>query len=202
MFRKTIWVVAAVLISGILIMTGCSKEDSQDVAKNSIAIAPHSTTTPSGSAQIDTSKEGQDVAKKGDTVAVHYTGTLSDGTEFDSSEGREPLEFTVGAGQMIAGFDKAVDGMKVGETKTVTIPAAEAYGPVRPELVMEFPKSSLPQGMNPKVGDQLQMRTASGGSAIVKVTKVTDSSITVDANHELAGKDLTFKIRLVEIKKK
>jgi FKBP-type peptidyl-prolyl cis-trans isomerase 2 len=198
-------VAAVVLLFGILIVTGCSKEDNQDVAQNSLTIAPQSTVIPSNSTPIvtstDTLKEGQEVAKKGDKVAVHYTGTLSDGTQFDSSEGRAPLEFTVGAGQMIAGFDKAVDGMKVGETKTVTIPAAEAYGTVRPELVMEFPKSSLPQGMNPKVGEQLQMRNSSGGTAIVTVTRVTDSSITVDANHELAGKDLTFKIRLVEIKK-
>lgn len=139
------------------------------------------------------------MAKKGDTVAVHYKGSLSDGTVFDSSEGREPLRFTLGAGSMIPGFEEAVNGMNIGDTKTVTIPAEEAYGPRRSDLELEIPREKLPPSLSPNVGDRLQMRTASGGTTIVMVTKTTDSSITIDANHELAGKDLTFEITLVSV---
>lgn len=141
------------------------------------------------------------MVKKGDTVSVHYTGSLSDGTVFDSSEGREPLQFTLGSGMMISGFDKAVDGMEVGETKTVTIPAEEAYGPHRDDMVLEVPRERLPEDLLPEVGDRLQMRNSLGEYMVVKVTNTTDKSITIDANHELAGKDLTFKIKLVGVAK-
>lgn len=134
-------------------------------------------------------------AKAGDTVKVDYTGKLDDGTVFDSSKGRTPLEFTVGAGQMIKGFDEAIPGMKVGETKTVKILADKAYGPYQPELVGKVPISNFPPSITPTVGQKLQL---SNGMP-VKVTAVSDTEVTLDANHELAGKDLTFDITLVEI---
>jgi peptidylprolyl isomerase len=141
------------------------------------------------------------VVNNGDVVKVDYTGTLSDGTMFDSSIGREPLEFTVGAGQMIAGFDSAVVGMKVGQTKKVTIPAAQAYGEHQDNMVMEVPKDRLPPDMTPKVGDHLATTQPNGRQLEVVITAVNDSSVIIDANHFLAGKDLTFEITLVEIKK-
>jgi peptidylprolyl isomerase len=140
------------------------------------------------------------MVKKGNRVAVHYRGTLSDGRVFDSSEGREPLVFTLGAGSMIPGFEKSVIGMKVGQTKKFTIPAAEAYGPRRDQLVLEVKREQLPQGLSLKAGDQLKTRNSSGGNASVRVTRVSETSITVDGNHELAGKDLTFEIKLISDK--
>ncbi len=141
---------------------------------------------------------GSKVAQKGDTVKVDYTGTLGDGSVFDSSIGRTPLEFTVGAGQMIEGFDKAVVGMKVGETKKVTIPADQAYGQRNQAMTAVINKTELPPGMNPNVGDQLQMQTQNG-PIVVTVIAVTDTTFTIDGNHALAGKDLTFEIKLVEL---
>jgi peptidylprolyl isomerase len=140
-------------------------------------------------------------AKNGDTVQVNYTGKLADGTVFDSSVGREPLEFTLGAGQMIPGFEKAVLGMKVGEKKTVTIPADEAYGPRRDDLVVKVPREKLPSGKTPEVGQQLEVRLPNGNTIIATITNVSDNNtVTIDANHPLAGKDLTFEIELVKIK--
>ncbi len=138
-------------------------------------------------------------AKAGDTVKVHYTGKLDDGTVFDSSEGRDPLQFTVGSGQMIAGFDAGVNGMNEGETKTVRIGSEEAYGQHRDEMVLTVGKDELPPDMEVEPGDQLQMRHESGQVVMVTVTDVTDANITLDANHPLAGKDLTFDIQLVEV---
>lgn len=138
-------------------------------------------------------------AKSGDTVKIHYTGTLEDGTEFDSSAGREPLEFALGGGQVIPGFDSAVDGMSVGENKTVTIPAGEAYGDRHDQLVQEVPKSALPPEMEPSVGMQLQSQSPEGQVMNLIITEVADESVTVDANHPLAGQALTFAIELVEI---
>jgi peptidylprolyl isomerase len=143
---------------------------------------------------------GTAVAKKGDLVKVNYTGTLKDGTQFDSSVGKKPLEFTVGAGQMIAGFDAAVNGMKVGEKKTVTIPAAEAYGERNESMVFEVDRSKLPANINPVVGMKLQM-TNNGQTIPVTIKEVNESTVVMDANHELAGQDLTFEIELVEIGK-
>ena len=139
-------------------------------------------------------------AKNGDTVQVNYTGKLADGTVFDSSVGREPLEFTLGAGQVIPGFEKAVFGMKVGEKKTVTIPVDEAYGPRRDDLVGELPREKLPSGLTPEVGQQLVMTRPDGAKVIVTITSVSDNTVMIDANHPLAGKDLTFEIELVKIK--
>ena len=138
-------------------------------------------------------------AKSGDTVRIHYTGTLDDGTEFDSSAGRDPLEFALGGGQVIAGFDNAVDGMTVGEQKSVTIPPEQAYGDRHEQLVQEVPKSALPDEIAPQVGMQLQSQSPEGHVMNLVVTEVRDESITVDANHPLAGQALTFAIELVEI---
>jgi peptidylprolyl isomerase len=138
-------------------------------------------------------------AKSGDTVRIHYTGTLDDGTEFDSSSGRDPLEFSLGGGQVIPGFDNAVDGMAVGESKTVTIPADQAYGERHEQLVQEVPKSALPDEIDPAVGMHLQSRSPEGQVMNLVVTDVADESITVDGNHPLAGQALTFDIELVEI---
>jgi len=139
-------------------------------------------------------------ARNGDVVQVDYTGKLADGTVFDSSAERGPLEFTLGAGQMIPGFEKAVFGMKVGEKKTVTIPVDEAYGPRRDDLVVEVPREKLPSDMTPEVGQQLGIKQPDGRTAIVTITNVSDNNtVTIDANHPLAGKDLTFEIELVKI---
>lgn len=138
-------------------------------------------------------------AKAGDTVRIHYTGKLDDGTQFDSSAGREPLEFAVGSGQVIPGFDKAVEGMTVGDNKSVRIPADEAYGPRHDELVQEVPKSALPGDIQPSVGMLLQAEGTGGQVMKLIVTAVADESITVDGNHPLAGQALDFDIELVEI---
>ena len=138
-------------------------------------------------------------ANKGDKVRVHYTGRLKDGTQFDSSAGREPLEFEVGAGMMIKGFDAAVNGMAVGQKVTVEIPAAEAYGESNPEMIIDVPRTNLPPDLNPQVGQQLGMSPPQGQQVPVKVKEVHDDKIVIDANHDLAGKDLVFDIELVEI---
>jgi peptidylprolyl isomerase len=137
--------------------------------------------------------------KQGDTVTVHYTGKLTDGTVFDTSRDRHPLKFTLGNGQLIAGFEKAVDGMNVGDTKTVVIPFAEAYGPRQNNAVVEMERKNLPQNFIPQVGQRLELTQEDDSNVLVSVTAVTDSTITVDANHPLAGKDLTFEIELVSI---
>jgi peptidylprolyl isomerase len=141
------------------------------------------------------------MAKKGETVIVHYRGILKNGKEFDSSEGREPLQFTLGASSMIPGFEKAVSKMTVGEMKTVTIKASEAYGPFRKDLVMEISRDKLPPALSVKAGDQLQLKNPRGGTTKVKVVKAIDTSITVDANHELAGQDLIFTLKLIAVRK-
>lgn len=137
-------------------------------------------------------------AKSGDTVRVHYTGRLDDGSVFDSSEGREPLEFVLGAQQVIPGFEEAVDGLSPGEGRTVDIPADRAYGPRREEMVLTVGLDQFPDEIRPEVGQQLQM-SQDGQVAIVTVTGVSDREVTLDANHPLAGKDLTFDVKLVEI---
>jgi len=138
-------------------------------------------------------------AKSGDTVRIHYTGTLDDGTQFDSSDGRDPLEFTLGGGQVIPGFDSAVDGMAVGDSKSVTIPPDEAYGKRHEQLVQDVPKSSLPEDMEPAIGMHLQSQGPEGQVMNLVITEVEEDSISVDANHPLAGQALTFAIELVEI---
>ncbi len=138
-------------------------------------------------------------AKGGDTVRVHYKGTLDDGSEFDSSAGREPLEFRLGTGQVIAGFERTVDGMQLGETRTARLNAADAYGTHRAELVLELPKEQFPEGLKPEAGQQLELQQGDGQRLPVTVTTVTEQAVTLDANHPLAGEALTFEIELVEI---
>jgi FKBP-type peptidyl-prolyl cis-trans isomerase 2 len=143
---------------------------------------------------------GGDPAVNGNTVKVHYTGTLSDGSEFDSSEGGEPLQFTLGANQMIPGFERAVYGMKVGQSKTVTIPMEEAYGPRNDDLIVEIQRSTLPAGSVPQVGQWLELTDASGRRTPAQIIELGQTTVTVDANHRLAGEALTFEIRMVEIR--
>jgi peptidylprolyl isomerase len=137
-------------------------------------------------------------AKSGDTVRVHYTGKLDDGSVFDSSEGRDPLEFQLGGGQVIPGFEQAVEGMSPGDERSVTIAADEAYGPRRDELVLVVPRTELPAEMQPELGQQLQL-SQDGQSFIVTVADVNESEIILDANHPLAGEELTFELQLVDI---
>ncbi len=141
-------------------------------------------------------------AATGDTVRIHYTGTLSTGEVFDSSEGREPLEFALGSGQVIPGFDAGVTGMEPGQSKRVTIPAAEAYGERMEQMMMEVPREQLPPEAEPKVGDALMVGTGDGQQFPVVIVEVTEDSVVLDANHPLAGEDLTFDLTLVDIKGK
>jgi len=164
-----LFVLLILCLIGIVVIAGCSGENSAVEAKN------------------------------GDVVRVHYTGTLGDGTVFDTSIEREPLEFTLGGGQVIPGFEQAVIGMKVGESKKVTIPAEEAYGPRHDDLIMVMERERLPEGSDPMVGQQFQMMREDGEIIVVTVVEVSETMITIDANHPLAGKDLTFEIELVEI---
>ncbi len=138
-------------------------------------------------------------AKNGDTVKVHYTGTLEDGTVFDSSKERDPLQFTLGKGQLIKGFEEAVIGMSVGETKSLRIPSDEAYGSHREDLLLKFNKSDFPPDIEPKGGLVINLVSPDGRNLLATITEISGDSITLDANHPLAGKDLTFNIDLVEI---
>ena len=159
-----------VILTGILLLTGCAGNGDSAMAND------------------------------GDTVKIHYTGTLEDGSVFDTSRGQEPLEFTLGEGTVIPGFEEAVKGMQVGQTKTVMIPAEEAYGPYRDELVMVIEQAELPEGLDPAIGQRLPMRQEDGRTAVAVITDVSETTITIDANHSLAGQDLTFDLELVEIK--
>lgn len=138
-------------------------------------------------------------AKNGDTVTVHYTGRLKDGTVFDSSANRDPLEFTLGEGLLIPGFEQAVLGMSPGESKTAEVSADQAYGPHREEMVVEIDRQEFPPHFQPEVGQQLQIPQSEGQVARLIVIAVSEQKVTLDANHPLAGRDLTFDIQLVEI---
>ena len=138
-------------------------------------------------------------AKVGDNVKVHYTGKLDDGTVFDSSVEREPLEFSLGSGNVIPGFEEAIIGMAPGESKTATIPVDQAYGPQREELVLKVEKEQIPSDLSVEIGQQLQISQNNGQVIPVVVTEVSDSQVTLDANHPLAGEQLTFDIKLVEV---
>ncbi|SHE40284.1 FKBP-type peptidyl-prolyl cis-trans isomerase [Flavisolibacter ginsengisoli] len=137
--------------------------------------------------------------QNGDKIKVHYHGKLRSGETFDSSDGREPLEFTVGSGQVIKGFDEGVKGMKVGDKKTVEIQVTDAYGEKQQEMMIEFPKDQFPADMNPEVGMQLMMSNGSGQQFPVTVAEVKEESVVLDANHPLAGQDLVFDLELVSI---
>ena len=179
--------ISLLLVCFSLILAGCGTQPVEPV------IPPSSPTlSPEETAAVE--------AKHGDTVEVHYTGTLEDGTVFDSSLEREPLEFTLGEGKMIPGFEEAVRGMQVGQSKTVTITADKAYGPHRDDRILLIKREQLPEDLNPEVGQRLQMRQTEGPTIPVIVTEVFETAIVVDANHPLAGKDLTFEIELLEIK--
>lgn len=138
-------------------------------------------------------------ASKGSTVKVHYTGRLTSGEQFDSSAGREPLEFEVGAGMMIKGFDDAVVGMQVGDKKTIRIPPHEGYGETNPEMILDFPRDRFPAEMVPETGMQLNMSNGSRQNFPVTIVDVKEDSVTLDANHFLAGKDLIFDIEIMEV---
>ncbi len=137
--------------------------------------------------------------KAGDSVRIHYTGTLTDGSVFDSSDGRDPLEFVVGSGQVIPGLDKAMPGMEVGEKKVVEIPCAEAYGAINPAARQSVPRSQFPDEITLELGLRLQMQTEAGQVMQVTVVELSETDVMLDANHPLAGKDLTFAVELVAI---
>ena len=138
-------------------------------------------------------------AKAGDTVRIHYTGTLDDGTVFDISEDRDPLEFTVGSGQIIPGLDIAIPGMSVGDKKSVKVDCQDAYGPIHPEARQAVPRAEIPADIPLDLGTQLQVQTPDGHAMTVTVVEVTETEVTLDANHPLAGKDLTFDIEIISI---
>lgn len=137
--------------------------------------------------------------KSGDTVAIHYTGTLLDGSTFDSSDGRDPLEFVVGSGQIIPGLDTALPGMEVGDKKVVKIACTEAYGPLNPEMRQAVPREGIPADIPLEVGTTLEMQTPDGQAMPVMVVELDEATVTLDANHPLAGKDLTFEFKLVSV---
>ncbi len=139
------------------------------------------------------------LAEKGKRVKVHYTGKLADGTVFDSSLEREPLEFVLGAGQMIPGFDKGVEGMKVGEQKTLQLPPQDAYGERNENLLFRVSSEALPEDYTPELGDMLQVTTDKGFPMRVTVAEIAEEYLMLDGNHRLAGKDLTFTVELVEV---
>ena len=138
-------------------------------------------------------------AKKGDKVLVHYTGTYDDGTVFDSSVERGPLEVTIGTGMVIPGFDRALVDMEPGQKKMVNIPVDDAYGPRAEELIAEIKREQIPADIPLEIGQQLQLSLADGGEAIVLIVDLTDTTVTLDANHPMAGLDLNFELELVEI---
>ncbi|HEX7120058.1 MAG TPA: peptidylprolyl isomerase [Longimicrobiales bacterium] len=139
-------------------------------------------------------------AKSGDTVAVHYTGKLEDGTVFDSSRDGEPIEFEIGSGAVIGGFENAVSGMEVGDEREVRVEPEDAYGERREELKLDVPRDQLPQGIEPEVGQMLAIQIAPGQQALARIANVDDGSITLDLNHPLAGQTLIFDIELVGIR--
>jgi len=176
----------------LLLASGCVEDGNLQPESKSVAQEEHQEELVA--VQNETAQ-----AKVGDTIRVHYTGTLDNGTVFDSSVGRKPLEFTIGLGQMIPGFDKGVVGLNLNESKTITIPADQAYGPYRADLVQVAARDQLPTDAELVVGQVLQASQPNGQIILVTVTNVTDSDVTLDANHRLAGKNLTFEIQLVEI---
>lgn len=141
------------------------------------------------------------IAETGDIVRINYSGRLTNGTQFDTSEGRAPLEFTLGQGQVIKGLEQHVSGMETGQKSTVTIPVEDAYGPRRDEAIQTLDRSKVPNGVDLQVGTKLQARTSDGSMMPITVVGVDDASVTVDANHPLAGQDLVFDVEVVDVVK-
>ncbi|WP_300059448.1 peptidylprolyl isomerase [uncultured Roseobacter sp.] len=137
--------------------------------------------------------------KSGDTVGIHYTGTLLNGTKFDSSEGRDPLQFVVGSGQVIPGLDAALPGMALGEKKTVKVPCADAYGPINPQMRQAVPREGIPDDVPLDIGTLLNVETPEGQAMQVMIVATDEATVTIDANHPLAGQDLTFDIEVMSI---
>jgi len=180
------------LIMGLVLINGCGrKEEKQPSVKEAEKILPRKVIPEKGGEKA--------LVKKGDRIKVQYTGTLQDGTMFDKSKEGEPLEFTVGSGQIIPGFDKAVEGMKLNEEKKVTLKTEDAYGKRDETAIREFPKNSLPENFKPEKGMMLKLQDQTGRAIPGTVTDITENSITVDLNHPLAGKDLTFDIKVIGI---
>lgn len=138
-------------------------------------------------------------AKRGDTVKVHYTGTLEDGTVFDTSSEREPIQFTIGEGQVIPGFEAAVVGMEAGTSRSTTIPPEDAYGERRNDRILTVKRDQVPEGLDPEVGQRLELNQPNGRPISVTVARVSDDELALDANHPLAGRELTFEMKLIEI---
>jgi len=138
-------------------------------------------------------------AKCGDRVIVHYTGKLENGEVFANSKVGEPFEFTIGKGEVIPGFERGVIGMEVGETKTITVPPEEAYGPRREELLVDVRKSALPENITPAIGEQLEIPQQDGNLIMVTIFDMSEDTITLDANHPLAGTTVTFIIQLIGV---
>jgi peptidylprolyl isomerase len=138
-------------------------------------------------------------AKQGNTVKIHYTGKLTNNTVFDSSRKRDPFEFIIGSGQVIAGFEEGALGMRVGETKTIKIPCAKAYGPKNQDLIAIVARGHLPKDLEPQIGQRLGIYNENGQKIPVVITEITEKDVTVDGNHPLAGEDLIFELELVEI---
>ncbi len=180
------------LIMGLVLINGCGrKEEKQPSVKEAEEISL---------GRIIPEKRGEKtVIKKGDRIKVQYTGTLQDGTIFDKSKEEEPLEFTVGSGQIIPGFDKAVEGMKLNEEKKITLKTENAYGKRDETAIRELPKNSLPENFKPEKGMMLRLQDQTGRAIPGTVTDITENNITVDLNHPLSGKDLTFNIKVVGI---
>ena len=186
------------LLALALVLSACGADEEPAIGTEPASVTE---TTPVAEAAPTTTTEENDmsegptsqVASDGDTVAVNYRGTLDDGTEFDSSEGREPLTFVVGSGQVITGFDDAVRGLAVGESRTVRIEPQDAYGEYTEEAVIDFPADSAPEGL--QVGDAVTLGNGGRGT----VLEITDEFVKIDANHPLAGEALTFEIELVSI---
>jgi FKBP-type peptidyl-prolyl cis-trans isomerase 2 len=176
----------------LLLASGCVEDGGVQTESKSVAQGEH---------QEELVEDQNEIAqaKVGDTIKVHYTGTLDNGTVFDSSVGRRPLEFTIGLGQMIPGFDKGVVGLNLNESKTITIPADQAYGQYRADLVQVVARDQFPPDAELEVSQVLQVSQPNGQIILVTITNVTDTDVTLDANHRLAGKNLTFEIQLVEI---
>lgn len=175
-----------IILAAALLATGCGG-------------GSEATPTPEPTATAAATAQPGDVVEDGDTVGVYYTGTLDGGAEFDSNVGGDLLEFTVGEGRVIEGFDKAVLGMAVGDKKTVTIPADQAYGPYREEMVFEMDREQLPPAI--EVGQNVQLSGPQGQIYLARIVEITDTTVKLDANHHLAGEDLTFEIELAELTK-